>query len=227
MAVTVRNSAAHVSGSSTTTSMSWTLSVFGDNDRILLAAVAWTGSGTVSVTANGEALAPLDNQANASSTYHTRIFYLLNPAATGADGTTITVTASVACYMIGFSAIYSGVLQQAPLYYGSLTGNSFGLSGMTVNSPAEGAVAFETFAMANATSSVTNSSGQTLDFYLPHSTAARTLVGSHTTSPLAAGAGKAIGWTISGSTAREWGQSMVFLLPTGSVAPNFLSFFMP
>ena len=69
------------SGATTVTSLTWSHVTGAGTNRLLLVGIAWTGSGSItSVTYGGAAMAAVGSSVQATTTYTTAVYYLLNPA---------------------------------------------------------------------------------------------------------------------------------------------------
>jgi hypothetical protein len=176
----------------------------------------------MAVTYNGVAMTPVGTQANATTAYHVQQYYMVNPP-TGAYN--IVATPSVSASIYGGASSFTGVVQSAPTVTTSTTGSGFGSVGGSLSTTVDQSMVFDTMGLADATSTLTVGSGQTQDFNQTNTTINRSTSGSHTAN-LSIGS-RTMAWTISGSTARSWGQVLTAIAPPASAvnAGQFFAFF--
>lgn len=215
MAVAFDAASSGVQASGTTLSFSHTCS---GSDRQLVVAVTWTGSAAISsVTYNGVAMTPIAAQSDIAGTFHSKTFFLANPP-TGAN--TVLITASGTVTILAGSVSATGTDTAATPSIVTTTGSAFGARTQNI-SVAVATLLMDVFSLMNNTSTLAVSAGQTSDWNIQDATAARRSGGSH--KVVAAGT-QSMGWTISGSTARTYGHSIV-AFPAPGAGGNSNNFF--
>lgn len=224
MAISLDAVAVANSGATGVASLTWSHTASG-TDRILIVGISWTGtSTTMSVTHAGNAPTGSLTQSDATTAYHSRIYYWVAPT-TGAQNIVATPSATASIY--GGSVSFAGVDQSTPCPTETgATGSGFGSVSTSITVANANAWVFSLIGMANATSTLTAT--RTQAFNEGNTTIARRSAGQYT-GALSTGS-NAIAWTISGTTNRSWAHRLVELKPSGGTPPpanttNFFQFF--
>lgn len=204
------------SGASAVASLTWSHTCTG-SDLLLVVGLSWTvSSTTMSVTYNGVSMtAGPGGQTDTTSSYHTEIFYLVNPAP-GANDIVATPSSSAAIY--GGAVSLTGVDQATPIpAHNESSGSGFGAQALSVVTTVANSWVFSNFSQANFTSTITPT--QTQAYNEGNTTTARRDGGSYQ-GPIASPGSTSSTWTISGGTNRSWGHQVIEIAPaSGGGAP--------
>lgn len=206
------------SGATAVASLTWSHTSTGSN-LLLVVGLYWTGStnsmSTITHAGNNPTGTTGQVAAFGASTF-LQIWWWVNPTA-GAQN--IIATPRLSASIFGGGATFTGVNQTIPvnpLDMRSDSGNSFGLISSSLAVTGDNEMLFSMIGMESTTSTLTAAGGATQAFNQFNATPARTGAGEYL---LLSNHGLNYGqWTISGSTARNWGHEVIAINPVGNVA---------
>ena len=205
------------------TSLSWSHTIGGGTDRVLVVGVAvedasTTDANITAVTCNGIALTPVPNSKRSgggTGIIQTQLFYLLSASLGAAGSRTITVTMQGGVDGISAGAVsLTGVRQAAPQSVTTNVDTSGADSISTsITSPAANSWVVDVVGSGNS-GSFTANSGQTERVDI----AASGMTGAMSTKALTSAGATTLGWAHNG--ANRLAHSLVSLAPSGGTTPN-------
>ncbi len=205
------------------TSLSWSHTIGGGTDRVLVVGVAvedasTTDANITAVTFNGIALTPVPNSKRSgggTGIIQTQLFYLLSASLGAAGSRTITVTMQGAVDGISAGAVsLTGVSQAAPQSVTTNVDTSGADSISTsITSPAANSWVVDVVGSGNS-GSFTANSGQTERVDI----AASGMTGAMSTKALTSAGATTLGWAHNG--ANRLAHSLASLAPSGGTTPN-------